>query len=76
MAEDFIKEGARIIEETEEGTGTRDVGPILAAQKVEHYEISAYGGLSQLATTLGLEEVAELLSQTLAEEKQADSLLT
>ena len=76
MAEDFIKEGARIIEETEEGTGTRDVGLILAAQKVEHYEISTYGGLSQLATTLGLEEVAELLSQTLAEEKQADSLLT
>jgi ferritin-like metal-binding protein YciE len=49
---------------------------ILAAQKVEHYEISTYGGLAQLATTLGLTEVADLLNQTLAEEKEADQLLT
>ncbi len=69
-------EGEGIIEETEEGTSTRDVGLILAAQKVEHYEISTYGGLAQLATTLGLTEVAELLNATLAEEKEADSLLT
>lgn len=69
-------EGEGIIEETEEGTSTRDVGLILAAQKVEHYEISTYGGLAQLATTLGLAEVAELLNATLAEEKEADSLLT
>ena len=74
--EGITKEGASIIEETEEGTSTRDVGLILAAQKVEHYEISTYDGLSQLAMTLGLEEVAKLLSQTLAEEKLADSLLT
>lgn len=74
--EGITKEGESIIEDTEAGTSTRDVGLILAGQKVEHYEISTYGGLAQLATTLGLTEVADLLSQTLAEEKEADSLLT
>jgi ferritin-like metal-binding protein YciE len=74
--EGIIEEGKGIIEETEKGTATRDVGLILSAQKVEHYEISTYGGLAQLATTLGLEEVAELLKQTLEEEKQTDQLLT
>lgn len=74
--EGLAKEGEGIIESTQEGTATRDVGIILASQKVEHYEIATYGGLVQLAHTLGLEEVAELLAQTLAEEKQADELLT
>ncbi len=72
----IIEEGKGIIEETEKGTATRDVGLILAAQKVEHYEISTYGGLAQLATTLGLEDVANVLKQTLEEEKQTDVLLT
>ena len=44
----IIEEGKGIIEETEKGTATRDVGLILAAQKVEHYEIATYGGLAQL----------------------------
>lgn len=74
--EGIIKEGESIIEDTRAGTSTRDVGLILAAQKVEHYEISTYGGLSQLATTLGLKEVASLLSKTLAEEKETDTLLS
>jgi ferritin-like metal-binding protein YciE len=74
--EGITKEGEGIIEETEKGTATRDVGLILAAQKVEHYEISTYGGLAQLARTLGIEEVAGLLAQTLEEEKQTDLLLT
>ena len=74
--EGITKEGASIIEDTEEGTSTRDVGLILAAQKVEHYEISTYGGLTQLAKTLGLNEVADLLYKTLSEEKQADTDLT
>jgi ferritin-like metal-binding protein YciE len=52
------------------------VGIILAAQKVEHYEIATYGGLAQLATTLGLEDVAGILGQTLSEEKEADETLT
>jgi ferritin-like metal-binding protein YciE len=74
--EGITKEGEGIIEETEKGTSTRDVGLILAAQKVEHYEISTYGGLAQLARTLGNDDIAELLEKTLAEEKEADELLT
>ena len=74
--EGIVKEGESIIEETEEGTATRDVGLILAGQKVEHYEIATYGGLAQLAKTLGLDEVANLLMQTLGEEKEADQTLT
>jgi len=74
--EGITKEGESIIEDTEEGTATRDVGLILAGQKVEHYEISTYGGLTQLAKTLGKDDVANILAQTLAEEKEADTLLT
>jgi ferritin-like metal-binding protein YciE len=74
--EGLSKEGESIIEETQAGTATRDVGIILACQKVEHYEIASYGGLFQLATTLGLTEIADLLEQTLAEEKLADIKLT
>ena len=74
--EGLSKEGEGIIESTEAGTATRDVGIILASQKVEHYEIATYGGLTQLAQTLGLDDVAELLYQTLTEEKAADQKLT
>jgi len=74
--EGITREGESIIEETEDGTAVRDVGLILAAQKVEHYEISTYGGLAQLARTLGKVDVADLLEKTLTEEKKADSLLT
>ncbi len=72
----ITKEGDSILEETETGTATRDVGLILAGQKVEHYEISTYGGLAQLARNLGRNEIAELLEATLKEEKTADELLT
>jgi ferritin-like metal-binding protein YciE len=74
--EGLVKEADSIIEDTDEGTATRDVGLILAAQKVEHYEIAAYGGLAQLAKTLGREDISELLEETLAEEKETDELLT
>ena len=74
--EGLTKEGEGIIETTEAGTATRDVGIVLASQKVEHYEIASYGCLTQLAKTLGLNEVADLLWQTLNEEKEADLLLT
>ena len=74
--EGLSKEGEGIIESTEAGTATRDVGIILASQKVEHYEIATYGGIHQLAITLGLDEVAELLAKTLEEEKAADQKLT
>lgn len=74
--EGLVEEGKSIIEDTEDGTATRDVGLILAAQKVEHYEIATYGGLTQLAKTLKLTEVAKILGQTLAEEKNFDETLT
>jgi ferritin-like metal-binding protein YciE len=69
-------EAEGIIAETEAGSVTRDVGLIMAAQKVEHYEIATYGGLKQLAQTLGCREIAGLLQATLTEEKEADSMLT
>jgi ferritin-like metal-binding protein YciE len=72
----LIKESESIIEETEKGSLTRDVALIMAAQKMEHYEIASYGGLAQLARTLGLNEAADLLGETLSEEKEADQLLT
>ena len=74
--EGLTKEAESIMEETEDGTPTRDVGIVIAAQKVEHYEIATYGGLAQLAKTMGLDEVKELLGQTLEEEKEADETLT
>lgn len=74
--EGLIKEGESIVEETEDGSMTRDVGIIMAAQKVEHYEIATYGGLVSLAKTLGLDDAATLLAQTLEEEKQTDEGLT
>ena len=72
----LIEEGKGIIEETEKGTATRDVGLILAAQKIEHYEIATYGGLAQLAKTLGYTEIKDILGTTLDEEKEADETLS
>ena len=74
--EGLIKEGESIVEETEDGTMTRDVGIISAAQKVEHYEISTYGTLVQLAKTMGMDEAASILAETLVEEKETDQGLT
>jgi len=74
--EGLVKEGESVIEETEEGSMTRDAGIIVSAQKVEHYEIATYGSLIQLAKTMGQEEVASILSKTLEEEKQTDAGLT
>src|SRR5690348_9233114 len=72
----IVDEGEEIIDETDTGTAQRDVGLIFAGQKAEHYEIATYGGLIQLAKTLGYDEAANLMKQTLAEEKEADVLLT
>lgn len=74
--EGLIKEGAGVIEDTEEGTSTRDVGLIIASQKVEHYEIATYGSLAQLAHTLGLDKISKILHKTLEEERQTDLDLT
>ncbi len=72
----ITKEGESIIEDTDKGTLTRDVGLIMAGQKVEHYEIATYGGLVQLAKTLGKNDIADLFMLTLNEEKEADEMLT
>jgi ferritin-like metal-binding protein YciE len=72
----IIKECKTIIRETEENTMTRDAALIIAAQKVEHYEIASYGGLVALAQTLGLGRAADLLDKTLAEEMDTDQMLT
>ncbi|WP_420241480.1 ferritin-like domain-containing protein [Roseiterribacter gracilis] len=53
-----------------------DVGLIIAAQKVEHYEIAAYGSLTTLAKSLDLRPVGLLMGETLNEELNADKLLT
>jgi len=74
--EGIAREAEQIISETEQGTMTRDAALIMAAQKVEHYEIATYGGLVQFALTIGLEDAADLLDKTLMEEEDTDALLT
>ena len=74
--EGLIAESESIVEDTEDGSITRDAGIISAAQKSEHYEIASYGTLRTLANTLGYSEAAQLLEETLAEEKKTDELLT
>lgn len=74
--EGIVKEAESVIEDTEDDTMTRDVALIMAAQKVEHYEIATYGGLVQLALTMGLKQAAELLHATLKEEKETDEALS
>lgn len=73
--EGLIKEGESILEETAPGP-VRDAGIIAASQKIEHYEIATYGTLCAFAKTLGENDAAKLLTQTLAEEKEADALLS
>lgn len=74
--EGLVQEAESVLEDTEDGTATRDAALIIAAQKVEHYEIAAYGGLATLARTMGEPEIKNLLGQTLEEEKEADEILT
>lgn len=74
--EGLTKEADSIIEETEKGSMTRDVALIVAAQKVEHYEIASYGSLVQIANTMDLTDIAAVLEQTLQEEKETDQTLT
>jgi ferritin-like metal-binding protein YciE len=74
--EGLVEEAQNLMDELPKGTMVRDAGLIIAAQKVEHYEIAAYGSLVQLAKTMGENEIADLLQQTLNEEKETDQLLT
>ncbi|WP_339880732.1 ferritin-like domain-containing protein [uncultured Algoriphagus sp.] len=72
----LVKEAQSILEDTDADTMVRDAGIIIASQKVEHYEIASYGSLVALARKMGMKEAASLLSETLEEEKKADSDLT
>ena len=74
--EGLTKEGECIIESTNPGTDARDLGIIMASQNVEHYEISAYKGINNLASMLKLKEIAEIVNQTLTEEQNADNTLS
>jgi ferritin-like metal-binding protein YciE len=71
----LISEGEDIIKDATDDS-VRDAGIIAAAQKVEHYEIAAYGTVRTFAEILGEENHADLLEQTLDEEKHADEVLT
>ena len=71
----IVSEGQEMLEEDLEES-TMDAAIISAAQKVEHYEIASYGTVRTLAETLGNNEVADLLEETMEEEKEADRLLT
>jgi ferritin-like metal-binding protein YciE len=71
----LITEGQEIIDAQGDPT-VRDAGLIAAAQRVEHYEIAAYGTARTLAGELDLGDAKDLLDQTLDEEANADKLLT
>jgi ferritin-like metal-binding protein YciE len=73
--EGLFKESKEIMDECEEGAMC-DAGIISAAQKIEHYEIASYGTLRQFAQTLRISNAADLLEQTLSEEKAADDKLS
>ena len=73
----LLEEGQTVMSELKSKDPVEaDLGLIAAAQKVEHYEISAYGTARAMASQIGQSEVARLLSKTLAEEENADSVLT
>lgn len=70
----LVEEAKDMMEEIKQ-PDVRDAALIVAAQKVEHYEIASYGSLRCLAKTLGLEKPAELLEKTLREEEKTDAAL-
>jgi len=73
--EGLLEEGKELLE-MDVDDDVRDAGLIAAAQKVEHYEIAAYGTLRTFAEMVGDERAVELLQKTLDEEKEADHKLT
>jgi ferritin-like metal-binding protein YciE len=71
----LVSEGEDMVSHIDESP-LRDAGLIASANRVEHYEIAAYGSARTFAQTLGLTQAAALLDQTLQEEKEADQKLT
>ncbi|WP_367913098.1 ferritin-like domain-containing protein [Leadbetterella sp. DM7] len=72
----ILKEAEEIVSKTPEKSMTRDAVLIIAAQKIEHYEIASYGGLVQIALTFNMDAIADILEKTLDEEEETDLLLT
>jgi len=70
-----LEEGAEVLEDTDKGI-VRDAALIAASQRVEHYEMAGYGSAREFARLLGHSDVAALLNETLAEEKNADKKLS
>jgi ferritin-like metal-binding protein YciE len=70
----LVEEGAEAIEEFEKGPA-RDAALIVSAQKVEHYEIAAYGSLRAFAETLGYADCAKIFDRILEQESNADEIL-
>ena len=73
--EGLLEEGGEMLEEDGNDI-VRDAGIIASAQRVEHYEMAAYGSTLAFATLMGHTEIAELLEMTLNEEKAADAMLS
>lgn len=71
----LVEEGSEVIEENA-ASEVKDAALIASAQRVEHYEIAGYGAARTFAQTLGLNDAAKLLQQTLDEEGKADKKLT
>jgi len=71
----LLEEGSEALKEADKGE-LRDLQLIGAAQRVEHYEMAAYGTAKAMAEKLGLDKVTELLDETLKEEEEADQKLT
>lgn len=71
----IIEEASDLIEEEEEGA-VLDAGLVAGAQRAEHYEMAAYGSVIAWANVMGHTDVAELLEETLEEEKAADAKLS
>jgi ferritin-like metal-binding protein YciE len=71
----LIQEGSEVLEQDGD-EAVRDAGIIVAAQKVEHYEIAGYGSARTFAHLLGQNRAAELLQTTLDEESETNELLT
>jgi ferritin-like metal-binding protein YciE len=73
--EGIVSEGGEVMSEDYEGA-VMDAALISAAQRVEHYEMAAYGAVHAYAELMGESEAASLLEQTLEEEKETDQKLT
>lgn len=72
----IIKEGQKVIKDTEKDSYTRDAGLILAAQKAEHYEIATYGTMRIFANHMQRPDIRQEIEKILENEKETDVTLT